>query len=237
MNELIKIEMNEKQEPIVSGRTLHQALEVKTQYTKWFERMLEYGFNENVDYILVSQKKLTNNPKNPYTEIIDHALKLDMAKEIAMIQRNEQGKKIRQYFIEVEKEYNSPEKIMARALILANNQIETLSLTVAEMQPKADYFDALVDRNLLTNFRDTAKELKVGEKVFIKFLTENGYIYKDAKGQIRPYTNKNNGLFEIKEVVRGNWAGVQTLITPKGRETFRLLLETMNKIPKVKLID
>lgn len=93
------------------------------------------------------------------------------------------------------------------------------------MKPKADYFDALVDRNLLTNFRDTAKELKVKEQEFINWLMVNKYIYRDAKGKLRPYAEYAPSLFEIKESTRGNWSGVQTLITPKGRETFRLLLE------------
>ncbi len=93
------------------------------------------------------------------------------------------------------------------------------------MQPKADYFDELVDRNLLTSFRDTAKELDVKEKEFIKFLIEKKYIYKDKKGKLMPYADKNNGLFEVKECYneKTNWSGSQTLITPKGRETFRLL--------------
>ena len=93
------------------------------------------------------------------------------------------------------------------------------------MQPKADYFDELVDRNLLTNFRDTAKLLEVKEKNFINFLIEKKYIYKDKKGKLMPYADKNNGLFEVKECFneKTNWRGTQTLITPKGRETFRLL--------------
>ena len=93
------------------------------------------------------------------------------------------------------------------------------------MRPKADYFDELVDRNLLTNFRDTAKLLEVKEKNFINFLIEKKYIYKDKKGKLMPYADKNNGLFEVKECFneKTNWRGTQTLITPKGRETFRLL--------------
>ena len=93
------------------------------------------------------------------------------------------------------------------------------------MRPKADYFDELVDRNLLTNFRDTAKLLEVKEKNFINFLIDKKYIYKDKKGKLMPYADKNNGLFEVKECFneKTNWRGTQTLITPKGRETFRLL--------------
>lgn len=93
------------------------------------------------------------------------------------------------------------------------------------MQPKADYFDELVDRNLLTSFRETAKQLEVKEKELIGFLFEKKYIYRDKKGKLQPYADKNNGLFEVKECFneKTKWSGTQTLVTPKGRETFRLL--------------
>lgn len=93
------------------------------------------------------------------------------------------------------------------------------------MQPKADYFDALIDRTLLTSFRETAKQFGVKEKPFIKFLLDKKYIYRDKKGKLMPYAEKNNGLFEVKECFneKTQWSGTQTLVTPKGRETFRLL--------------
>lgn len=93
------------------------------------------------------------------------------------------------------------------------------------MQPKADYFDELVDRNLLTSFRETAKQLEVKEKELIGFLLEKKYLYRDKKGKLQPYAEKNNGLFEVKECFneKTKWSGTQTLVTPKGRETFRLL--------------
>lgn len=110
-----------------------------------------------------------------------------------------------------------------KVLEAANSQL-TVNNTV--MQPKADYFDELVDRNLLTNFRETAKQLSVGEKKFVAFLLEHKYIYRDKRGKLMPYADKNKGLFEIKETFneKTNWSGTQTLITPKGRETFRLLM-------------
>lgn len=88
-----------------------------------------------------------------------------------------------------------------------------------------DYFDELVNRNLLTNFRETAKQLEVKEKDFITFLLNKKFIYRDKKGKLLPYADKNNGLFEVKECYneKTQWSGTQTLITPKGRETFRLL--------------
>ena len=109
-----------------------------------------------------------------------------------------------------------------KALEAANAALE-VDLAIA--QPKADYFDELVDRNLLTSFRETAKQFEVKEKNFISLLIEKKYIYRDKKGKLMPYADKNNGLFEVKECFNNktNWSGTQTLITPKGRETFRLL--------------
>ena len=108
------------------------------------------------------------------------------------------------------------------------NRLEVVnSLLVVEnqiMQPKAQYFDDLVDRNLLTNFRDTAKMLKVKQKEFIDFLLSKKYIFRDKKGKLMPYQQYNNDLFEIKESRGVDWEGVQTLITPRGRETFNILL-------------
>ena len=104
---------------------------------------------------------------------------------------------------------------------------ENSALTVDKqiMQPKADYFDELVDRNLLTNFRETAKQLGVPPKKFISFLVEKKYLYRDKRGKLLPYEDRNNGLFSVKETYneKTQWAGTQTLMTPKGRETFRLL--------------
>ena len=107
-------------------------------------------------------------------------------------------------------------------------QAANASLTVDNqiMKPKADYFDELVDRNLLTNFRDTAKQLHVGARKFIKFMLEKKYIYRDKRGKLKPYANKYEDLFDVKEFTndKTGFCDTQTLITPKGRETFRLLL-------------
>ena len=110
-----------------------------------------------------------------------------------------------------------------RALEVANSR---LTVDNQIMQPKADYFDELVERNTLTNFRETAKELGIPPKKFVNFLLEKKYIYRDKKGKLQPYENKNSGLFEVKETFneKTQWSGSQTLVTPKGRETFRLLM-------------
>jgi prophage antirepressor-like protein len=129
-------------------------------------------------------------------------------------------------------EQMTDDELMAKAVLMANSKIQELHNRNKEleannqlMQPKADYFDELVNRKLLTSFRDTAKELKIKEKDFINYLIDNRYIYRDKKGKLKPYADKNNDLFEIKECYNNNntWVGTQTLITPKGRETFRLL--------------
>ena len=233
MNELIHINYDNDR-PTVLGRDLHEFLEVDTPYRIWFPRMCEYGFVENVDFMGFEQ--ICTKPQGGRPSQ-DHQLTIDMAKEICMLQRNEKGKQARQYFIQLEKSWNSPEMVMSRALKMAECQIKQLSalksqLTVDNqiMKPKAEYFDELVDRNLLTSFRETAKQLQVKEKEFIKFLFDKKYIYRDKKGKIQPYADKNKELFAVKECFndKTKWSGTQTLITPKGRETFRLLLLKAN---------
>lgn len=230
MNDLISINY-ETEKPTVSGRELHEALEIETPYHKWFPRMCEYGFIEDEDFWTKMSESTGGRPST------GHQLSIPMAKEICMLQRNEKGKMFRQYFIKVEEAWNSPEMIMKRALDIANASVKKLKIQVSElsvdneiMKPKAAYFDELVERNTLTNFRETAKQLEVKEKAFITFLLEKKYIYRDKRGKLMPYANKNNGLFEIKETFneKTHWSGTQTLVTPKGRETFRLLmLKTM----------
>lgn len=126
----------------------------------------------------------------------------------------------------------SPQELMAKALLVANKTLADREARISEltvqnqiMAPKAEYFDALVDRNLLTSIRETAKQLNFGEKAFVRFLLEKKYLYRNKKGKLMPYADKNNGLFEVKECLneKTQWSGVQTLVTPKGRETFRLL--------------
>ena len=122
----------------------------------------------------------------------------------------------------IEKVLMNPDTIISLA-----TQLKELQTKVEQDKPKVQYFDTLVDRNLLTNFRDTAKELHVAPKAFINFLLEKGYIYRDNKSRLRPYqAHAEKGLFEVKEFASefNNKAGIQTLVTPKGRETFRLLV-------------
>ncbi len=128
----------------------------------------------------------------------------------------------------------NPDTIIKIATALKSEQEKNKLLQAANselvvenqiMAPKAEYFDELVDRNLLTNFRETAKQLGVKERYFINFLIDKKYIYRDKKGKLMPYAAKNDGLFELKETFneKTSWSGTQVLITPKGRETFRIL--------------
>ena len=126
----------------------------------------------------------------------------------------------------------SPEELMAKALLVANKTLAERDARISEltvqntiMSPKAEYFDELVDRNTLTNFRETAKELGISEKAFIRFLIDKKYIFRNQRGKLMPYADRSDGLFEVKECYneKTNWSGIQTLVTPKGRETFRLL--------------
>lgn len=227
MNELIRVNYDNPEKPVVSGRELHKALDITTRYNDWFARMCEYGFTEDKDFYSFLSKSSGGRLST------DHMLTIPMAKELCMIQRTDIGRKFRQYFISVEEAWNSPEMVMQRALSIANERVKALQLSVSQltvdnqiMQPKAEYFDELVDRRLLTNFRDTAKELHIGQKEFIQFLLDHKYVYRDRKSKLKPYMPYvEDGLFELKEFTntKTGFTDTQTFITPKGKETFRLL--------------
>ena len=232
MKDLIQIHYDNADRPTVSGRELHEALEVKTAYKDWFPRMCEYGSEEEKDYsVTLIFEHNSNGGKQNHK---DHQLTIPMAKELCMLQRTDKGKQMRQYFIAVEEQWNSPDAIMARALQLSNAKLKEMQITVSTltvenqiMKPKAEYFDELVDRNLLTGIRETAGELGVKQNQFVAFLLEKKYMYRDKKGRLTAYAKPlSDGLFERKECMneKTQWKGTQDLVTPKGRETFRLLL-------------
>ena len=194
-------------------KELHQIGTLNNAYSAWFltedgvyevlmqsRKPIAKQFKKEVKAVLKSIRK---HGAYMTTETLEQALlNPDTMIKLCMQLKEEQNK--------------NGELQLKNAELTVNNQI---------MKPKADYFDELVDRNLLTNFRETAKQLQVKEKAFIKFLLDKKYIYKDKRGKIMPYADKNKGLFEVKETFneKTNWSGTQTLITPKGRETFRLL--------------
>ncbi|MDD6477980.1 MAG: antA/AntB antirepressor family protein [Eubacteriales bacterium] len=248
MNDLTElIHVNTVTERItVSARELHDKLQIQTDFRHWFPRMTDYGFVEGEDFNPVKNVRVQDEGGRQVSREIDDAeITLEMAKQICMIQRTDIGRQYREYFIQLEKDWNSPEKVMARALGIAKKQLESMSADVKRLEeeksaltvqnetyrPKAEYFDQLVDRKLLTNFTDTAKELGVQRKKFLDFLFAHKYIYRNKHGVIKPYaqyadTDAGEGLFHIKECMneKTDWNGIQTLVTVKGKETFRLLM-------------
>lgn len=187
MNDLIKIEHREGQQ-LASGRDLHTFLELKTPYTQWIERMLEYGFIENTDYILVSQKSESSNITGVKV-IQDHLMTIAMAKEISMLQRNEKGKLARQYFIKCEEAWNSPEMILARANQIqakmiedSTKKIQLLETKIEEMQPKADFYDDVADSNNTCDMQTVAKLLNykdVGRNTLFEILRDSKILQYD----------------------------------------------------------
>nr|WP_302524031.1 phage antirepressor KilAC domain-containing protein [Streptococcus lutetiensis] len=226
MNELINVTLNENQEPVVSGRQLHKVLGVKTAYKDWFPRMTEYGFTEGEDFSSFLSKSTGGRPKQ------DHVLKLDMAKEIAMIQRTDKGKEVRQYFIQVEKDFNSPEKIMARALKIADRKIIKLEATIEEQKPKVIFANAVSASHTSILVGDFAKlmrqnGLNFGQNRMFAWLRENGYLISRKGNSWNMPTQKamDLGLFEIKETTINHSDGHISInktpkITGKGQLYF-----------------
>lgn len=203
MNELINVTLNDNHEPIVSGRQLHEALGVKTPYSMWFDRMVEYGFTENQDFLLNNFVKQTGRGGH---NKVDHIIKLDMAKEIAMIQRTDKGKEVRQYFIQVEKDFNSPEKIMARALLMADKKIHKLETQIEADKPKVLFADAVSASHTSILVGELAKFIsqngyKIGANRLFSWMRENGYLIKRKGSDWNMPTQRSMDLklFEIKE--------------------------------------
>ena len=222
------VTLNENQEPIVSGRTLHKELGVQTEYKKWFGRMAEYGFTEGDDFVRVTQKWDT---PGGIQNVTDHAIKLDMAKEIAMIQRTEKGKQVRQYFIQVERDYNSPEKIMARALNIANTRLSLLETTLEQMKPKALFADAVAASKTSILIGELAKIItqngyNIGQNRLFGWLRDRGYLHRGGSSRNLPTQRyMEMGLFEIKETTHTNPDGTvlitkTTKVTGKGQQYF-----------------
>lgn len=236
MNQLITVNLNDNQEPVVSGRQLHETLEVNTEYKKWFSRMSEYGFEENQDFVRVTQKCPT---PGGIQNVTDHVIKLDMAKEIAMIQRTDKGKEVRQYFIQVEKDFNSPEKIMARALRIADNKIHKLEAQMEADKPKVLFANAVSASQTSILIGDFAKLLRqngleIGQNRLFIWLRENGFLInrKGDSWNMPTQRSMDRGLFEIKERTHHEPNGTiriskTTKITGKGQVYFmeKLLAE------------
>ena len=219
----------------VSARELHAFLGSKRQFTDWIKKRIgDYDFVENQDFVCVSQKNETQRADGQIGVSVsnEYFVSVGMAKELAMVEHNDKGSQARKYFIECERKLRETQaklapKTYVEALRTLADEVEAheqTKQTLAIAEPKAQYFDKLVERNLLTNFTTTAKEFGVKRKDLIDYLLDNGYIYRDQRGNLLPYAVHVPHLFEVKEYSKDAHSGVQTLVTPKGRETLRLLL-------------
>lgn len=231
MNELLKINY-EAEQPTVSARDLHEALEINTRFNDWFSRMAEYGFENGVDFNLLKNEKVRlEGNREVKRDIMDYQISVDMAKQICMIQRSEKGKQYRQYFIDLEKAWNTPEQIFARALKMADQKIEKLKETnaglledVERMRPKEIFADAVKASSSSILIGDLAKLLRqngvdIGAKRLFEYLRNHGYLIKRKGSDWNMPTQKsmNMGLFEIKESthIDGNGCNIVTR-TPKA---------------------
>lgn len=228
MNELFNVTTN-GDKLTLSARELHKELNVTDRFTRWFERMGEYGFEENIDFTSVKSSTLVNNGAT--RELQDYRITLDMAKEIAMLQRNEKGKEIRRKLIELEKAWNSPEKVMARALDIAHKTIANLQIENEEMKPKAIFADAVATSNTSILIGDLAKLIKqngtdIGQKRLFERMRNDGYLIKKGASKNTPtQMAMKKELFEVKERVISNPDGSTritrtTKVTGKGQIYF-----------------
>ena len=232
MNELIKITYNNDR-PAVSARDLHGFLEVKTAYKDWFPRMCEYGFTEGEDFNPLKIERVQNEGERMVTRTVDDAvLTIDMAKELCMIQRNEKGKQARQYFLQIEKDWNSPEKVMARALQIAGDKLKRLENKVEADVPKVLFADAVSASKTSILVGELAKLLKqngvdIGQHRLFRWMRENGYLIRRNGTDFNMPTQKSIdlGLFTVKETAITHSDGTVTVskttkVTGKGQQYF-----------------
>lgn len=237
MNEMSKlIAVNyEAEEPTVSARDLHEQLNIKTRFNDWFPRMCEYGFEESKDFYSKKSKTVEHNGR-PQTDFL---ISIDMAKQICMIQRSPEGKQIRQYFLDLEKAWNTPEQIFARALKMADRTIDKLKTEKAaliedneRMKPKEIFADAVTASKDSILIGDLAKILKqkgidIGQNRLFQKLRNNGYLIQRRGPSWNMPTQKSMemGLFEIEERTITNPDGTTkirktTKVTGKGQQYF-----------------
>ena len=235
MNELIRVDFTGER-PAVSARELHEFLGVGTHFKDWFPRMCEYGFTEGEDFCSFLSESTGGRPAQ------DAAVSIDMAKEICMLQRNEKGKTARQYFLQLEKDWNSPEKVMARALQIADKKIKELeeNKLALEAEVKANAPLVLFAKGVEGSsnsilVRDYSKILRqngidVGGNRLFEWFRQNGYLIKKNGRDYNMPTQRSMelGLFEVKETVVSHTSGTQThrtpLITGKGQTYFYNIL-------------
>lgn len=240
MEEIIKIEEKDGRKA-VNARELHQFLENKRQFADWIKQRVEqYGFIENKDFEVFH--KFVNN-SNGGRPTVEYALSIEMAKELSMVENNEKGRIARKYFIACEEKLKQGVLVMPNfsnpaeaARAWADQYEKNLALEAhnkelkeenQHLAPKGEYFDDLVARNLLTNFTKVAYQLNIKRKTFIDWLIRDKFIYRDQKNRLVPYVKYAHTYFHVNDTKGkySKWAGNQTLITPEGKEAFRLLYE------------
>lgn len=238
MNNLIRINYDTEQ-PTVSARDLHDGLEIKTAFKDWFPRMTEYGFSNGRDYNMLKNERVQiEGTREVKREVTDYDISVDMAKQICMIQRTEKGREYRQYFLDLEKAWNTPEQIFARALKIADQEIKKLKSSnvvlledVQRMKPKEIFADAVSASHTSILIGDLAKLLKqngyeTGQKRLFEQLRQEGYLIKGGSSKNMP-TQKSMEmeLFEVKETSITNPDGSirvtkTTKVTGKGQQYF-----------------
>lgn len=228
MNELLKVNYDNERITL-SARELHEFLGVSTRYNDWIKRMVEYGFNENTDYQAITQKRVTAQGNE--TSFIDHEITLDMAKEIAMIQRSDKGKEVRQYFLELERRWNSPEAVMNRALEYSRKQVKALMEENKELKPKALFADAVSASDESILIGQLAKLIRqngyeIGQNRLFEWMRENGFLIKSGSRRNQPTQKAMDlKLFEVRERTVTNPDGstritLTTKVTGKGQVYF-----------------
>lgn len=231
MKELIKVQ-HDNDRITVLARDLHEFLEVGTDFRHWYQRMCEYGFTEGIDFnpVIFDQVR-KEGLREVKRELQDYQLTIEMAKEIAMIQRNEKGKQARQYFIQLEADWNSPQKIMARALQMSQKELSTLRIENEEMRPKALFADAVATSDDSILIGQLAKLIKqngcdIGQNKLFEWLRKKGYLCTKGENYNMP-TQKSMELklMEIKERTVNNPDGSvrttrTTKVTGKGQVYF-----------------
>lgn len=238
MNDLITINYD-TENPTVSARELHEGLEIKTAFKDWFPRMAEYGFEIGKDFNPLKNEQVRIEGSREVTrESLDYQISVDMAKQICMIQRTEKGRQYRQYFLDLEKAWNTPEQIFARALKMADRTIDSLKHQneglledVKRMKPKEIFADAVAYSQTSILVGDLAKILKqngvnTGQKRLFEMLRNEGFLIKGGSSKNMPtQRSMEMGLFEVKESTISNPDGSMrvtktTKVTGKGQQYF-----------------
>ena len=215
MNDLLKVNYDTDQ-PTVSARDLHEKLNIRTAFKDWFPRMCEYGFEEGKDFC----SKMSETSSKGGRPSKDADISIDMAKQICMIQRSTEGKMIRQYFIDLEKAWNTPEQIMARALKMANQSIDSLKercaflggqvveqqKVISELQPKANYVDTILQSKSLVLTTQIAKDYGMSARKFNRILNELKIQYKVGDQWVLYSKYQSNGYVHSRtiNIIRSN---------------------------------